>query len=288
MASPIRSTPTPDSVVPEPARKRRKPGRRHTVAGVCVGICACATGGLTVLMHPASAATSAPLPTGAGVVLNSPIVDVASTPDGHGYWEDAADGGIFSFGDAQFYGSTGSLTLNRPIVGMAATPDGRGYWEVAADGGVFAFGDAQFHGSTGSLPLASPVVGLVPTPDGGGTGRSPPTAVCSPSATPNSWARRPACRRPAPSSAWPPPPTATGTGRWPPTARSTPSATPRSPGAPGRSADRGHLRRHPGLPAGVQQRRRLRPRRCRASTARPAACTSASPSSARRRARAAT
>ena len=168
MASPIRRTPTPDSVVPEPARKRRKPGRRHAVVGACVGLCACATGGLTVLMHPASAATSAPLPTGAGVVLNSPIVDAASTPDGHGYWEDAADGGIFSFGDAQFYGSTGSLTLNRPIVGMAATTDGRGYWEVASDGGVFAFGDAQFHGSTGSLSLASPVVGMVATPDGGG------------------------------------------------------------------------------------------------------------------------
>jgi hypothetical protein len=31
----------------------------------------------------------------------------------------ATDGGIFSFGDAQFLGSTGSITLNRPIVGIA-------------------------------------------------------------------------------------------------------------------------------------------------------------------------
>jgi hypothetical protein len=30
----------------------------------------------------------------------------------------AADGGIFTFGDAQFFGSTGALHLNRPIVGM--------------------------------------------------------------------------------------------------------------------------------------------------------------------------
>ena len=36
-----------------------------------------------------------------------------------GYWEVAADGGIFSFG-APFYGSTGSLHLNAPIVGMEA------------------------------------------------------------------------------------------------------------------------------------------------------------------------
>jgi len=38
---------------------------------------------------------------------------------GPGYWEVASDGGIFTFGGTQFYGSTGSLPLNRPIVGMA-------------------------------------------------------------------------------------------------------------------------------------------------------------------------
>jgi len=46
---------------------------------------------------------------------------MAATSDDHGYWLVAADGGIFSFGDAAFYGSTGSLRLNRPIVGMAST-----------------------------------------------------------------------------------------------------------------------------------------------------------------------
>ncbi|MHB8219824.1 MAG: fibronectin type III domain-containing protein, partial [Acidimicrobiales bacterium] len=38
-----------------------------------------------------------------------------------GYWLVASDGGIFSFGAARFYGSTGSMVLNRPIVGMAPT-----------------------------------------------------------------------------------------------------------------------------------------------------------------------
>jgi hypothetical protein len=46
---------------------------------------------------------------------------MAATPDGHGYWLVAADGGIFAFGDADFEGSTGGVVLNRPIVGMAAT-----------------------------------------------------------------------------------------------------------------------------------------------------------------------
>jgi hypothetical protein len=87
---------------------------------------------------------------------------------GQGLWMTASDGGVFSFGNAQFQGSTGGMALNKPVVGMAATPDGGGYWLVASDGGVFSFGDAQFHGSTGGMALNKPVVGMAATPDGGG------------------------------------------------------------------------------------------------------------------------
>ena len=93
---------------------------------------------------------------------------MAATPDGKGYWLVAADGGIFSFGDAQFYGSTGGIRLNEPIVAMAATPDGKGYWLVAADGGIFTFGDARYFGSWAADDLPDPVVGIVASPDGGG------------------------------------------------------------------------------------------------------------------------
>jgi hypothetical protein len=41
---------------------------------------------------------------------------MAVTPDGHGYWLVAADGGIFSYGDATFYGSMSGKALNKPIV----------------------------------------------------------------------------------------------------------------------------------------------------------------------------
>ena len=85
-----------------------------------------------------------------------------------GYWEVGSDGGIFSFGTAHFYGSTGGMHLNQPIVGIASTPDGGGYWLVAKDGGVFAFGDAHFFGSTGGMHLNQPIVGIASTPDGGG------------------------------------------------------------------------------------------------------------------------
>ncbi|HXY27965.1 MAG TPA: Ig domain-containing protein, partial [Acidimicrobiales bacterium] len=100
-------------------------------------------------------------------------------PPSHGYWLVGSDGGIFSFGSAQFYGSTGSLHLQRPVVGITPTSDRGGYWLVATDGGIFAFGDAGFHGSipgsglnpAGSgLPhsLNAPIVGMVPSSDGGG------------------------------------------------------------------------------------------------------------------------
>ena len=197
-----------------------------------------------------------------------PVVGVAPTPDDRGYWLVASDGGVFAYGDAGFFGSTGNLVLNRPVWAWRPRPTARGYWLVASDGGIFAFGDAGFYGSTGDLTLNQPVVGMAATPDGrgywlvasdggifafgdagfyGSTGRPRPS-------TARSWA-------------WPPRPTARATGWWPPTAASSPSATPASTAPPGASscnrADRGH---GPGphrerLLAGGLRRRHLRLRR---------------------------
>jgi hypothetical protein len=100
--------------------------------------------------------------------LSSPVVGMAATPTGRGYWQVARDGGIFSFGDARFLGSMGGQRLSQPIVGMAATPSGGGYWLVARDGGIFSFGDARFLGSMGGQRLSQPIVGMAATPSGGG------------------------------------------------------------------------------------------------------------------------
>jgi hypothetical protein len=100
-------------------------------------------------------------------------------PPRHGYWLVGSDGGIFSFGSAQFYGSTGNLHLQRPVVGIVPTKDRGGYWLDAADGGVFSFGDTQFYGSIPGLglhpagsglphSLNAPIVGMVPSHDQGG------------------------------------------------------------------------------------------------------------------------
>jgi len=122
---------------------------------------------VTITFTPSTSSGAAATP-GGNPTLNKPVVGMAATPDGKGYWLVASDGGIFNYGDAAFYGSAGSLQLNKPVVGMAATPDGKGYWLVASDGGIFNYGDAAFYGSAGSLQLNKPIVGMAATPDGKG------------------------------------------------------------------------------------------------------------------------
>jgi len=79
----------------------------------------------------------------------------------------AADGGVFSLGDARFEGSTGALHLVQPVQAMAATRDGGGYWLVGAGGTVYAFGDAPALGSAPAPAVGSPAViyaAITPTP----------------------------------------------------------------------------------------------------------------------------
>jgi hypothetical protein len=89
-----------------------------------------------------------------------------------------SDGGIFSFGSAQFHGSMGGVALQRPVVGIVPAQHDDGYWLDASDGGVFSF-DTPFYGSIpglGLLPAGSglpnslnaPIVGMVPSSDDGG------------------------------------------------------------------------------------------------------------------------
>jgi hypothetical protein len=104
----------------------------------------------------------------ASQVVSSPVVAMAATFTGDGYWVVTASGSVYDYGDAVDYGDASKFTLNAPIVAMAATPDGKGYWLVALDGGVFAFGDAGFYGSTGGIRLNQPIVGMAPTGNGKG------------------------------------------------------------------------------------------------------------------------
>ena len=55
-----------------------------------------------------------------GKPLNKPIVGIAATPDGGGYWLVASDGGVFSYGDATFFGSMGATKLVAPVAATTA------------------------------------------------------------------------------------------------------------------------------------------------------------------------
>src|SRR3546814_13944929 len=83
--------------------------------------------------------------------LNQPIVGMAPTPTGSGYWLVAADGGIFTFGEARFRGSSGGHARPHPIVAMQADDSGRGYWLVGEDGSVESFGDAGMLGDARTI-----------------------------------------------------------------------------------------------------------------------------------------
>jgi hypothetical protein len=106
----------------------------------------------------------------APIALGNGLHVPCSPPPGapSGYRFTASDGGVFSFGNLPFCGSTGGITINQPMVGIADTGDGGGYWTVARDGGIFAFDDAPFYGSMGGSHLNQPIVGMAATPDSGG------------------------------------------------------------------------------------------------------------------------
>ena len=85
-----------------------------------------------------------------------------------GYWLVAADGGIFSFGDARSTGPPAPSTSTSPSSAWPPPPTARATGWSPRDGGIFTFGDARFHGSTGAIHLNQPIVGMAATPDGQG------------------------------------------------------------------------------------------------------------------------
>jgi hypothetical protein len=104
------------------------------------------------------------------VAMLPTAADVVPTSSGKGYWQVASDGGVFSYGDAQFHGSLPGINIHQTnIMGMARTPDDGGYWLVGTDGGVFSFGNAGFYGSLPGIDVhVNNIVGMAATKTGRG------------------------------------------------------------------------------------------------------------------------
>lgn len=107
-------------------------------------------------------------PVGAG--LAAPIVSMAATPEGNGYWLAAANGAVYCFGDARCYGSPATTGgAPDPVVGIAPTPLGNGYWLATNHGAVYSFGAARYYGSLGGTDLHNiPVVAIASSANGKG------------------------------------------------------------------------------------------------------------------------
>ena len=115
--------------------------------------------------------------------LSSPIVGMTATPTGEGYILLGADGGIFTFGNAHFYGSTGDMHLNARVLDLAMTRQRQGLLVRRAP--TVACSRSATRAST-ARPAAMQPRGAGHVDDRVGqraraTGWSPPTAGSSPS-----------------------------------------------------------------------------------------------------------
>ncbi len=110
-----------------------------------------------------------------GYGVQSNWFEVTGTPSGGlaGYWLAGADGAVYPFGDAVYYGSLRSegVVPSAPVVAIAATPDGKGYWLAGADGAVYPFGDGRYAGDARGMVAASdPVRVILSASEAGGSG----------------------------------------------------------------------------------------------------------------------
>jgi cell wall-associated NlpC family hydrolase len=105
--------------------------------------------------------------------LAGPVVGLAASAGGRGYWLVTAGGRVFGFGRAARLGRASGAQVRRlgRVVSIAATRDGKGYWLLTRGGAVLNFGDARRFGPLrpGQLRMAEGTLSsLVATPEGGG------------------------------------------------------------------------------------------------------------------------
>ena len=100
--------------------RRRGLAKRVGQSGARLGTAVVAVAAAGAVGIPIQAAFSASAGATQVAKTHANAVASCSGPDGEGYWQVAADGGVFNYGDAGFFGSMGGRALVQPVVGGAA------------------------------------------------------------------------------------------------------------------------------------------------------------------------
>ena len=87
---------------------------------------------------------------------------MAATPDGDGYWLVASDGGLFSYGDATFAGSTAGTGSN--ALGIVVNPPQYSYALVSSGGSATYFGRKSDRGGSTSSGSSNTIAPTTPAP----------------------------------------------------------------------------------------------------------------------------
>ena len=101
--------------------------------------------------------------------LNQPIVGMAATPGGKGYWLVASDGGIFSFGDASSTAPPAPSTSTSPSWAWRPRPAARATGWSPPTAGSSPSAMPRSSAPPARIHLNRPIVGMAPTPDGAWT-----------------------------------------------------------------------------------------------------------------------
>ena len=103
------------------------------------------------------------------VDAGDPVVGMAATPDGRGYWTVTGRGVVRALGIADPLGEPRPDQLDAPVVAITATPDGTGYWLLTSKGTVLRYGSAAvLPPAAKTFGDASAAVGQAVTPTGKG------------------------------------------------------------------------------------------------------------------------
>jgi hypothetical protein len=140
--------------------------RRGNAAGVAVGIGAPGVGDGYATITAAGVVSTFGGVAGVGDVAGrGRAADIAVTRSGQGYLVLMADGGIYPFGDARYFGSPKKSAVAAASLRIAIRSSSDGYWVLGSDGQVRNFG---FAAALGSPAIAGTAVDIAATPSGKG------------------------------------------------------------------------------------------------------------------------